>query len=638
MAFIFDLRTHHGTIVAVSSIERTLTHGTASGSPGLLPVIVLTGESLGQRALPFGFEPATGIVVTALDPATKQSIVLRVVQNAGETVSLQSLTTNRFLSAVPGGMLETNRLVISEWERFTLVSRDDTSSPPHPRLSRFVAAAARALDQDKSWRQVIEGMLEEQDVGASVLVDAVWPLLTLLEFDELARSLAGNEALTNKLTTLFGDDFWATKAVPALVHWTTQNRGVPKRQRPVSLLRRWFPGSTRPKPTASPGQVDAPREIGPELDHLAIDGFDGKLASFAHACNASLRLSVPSVRELAIVATARSEGVYLLEWIAYHRAIGVENFFLYSNNNDDGSDELLGALHDNGIIHWTRSSLAAGTSAQNKAYGHALNVLSPVLDYRWALFIDVDEFFVFDPLRYCDLRSFARFHELRQTDAVGVNWVMVGSSGQSQWNEQPLTRRNLHLEPGVNPHIKVMLSPRHFINAHPHFPFAEARRDYSFRLADGSRHDHRLQPVESYHARAFADRPSDDDASIYHYYYKSVEEFLWKSSRNRGDYPMSHGITFQSLDAGAATFFLQQHTTTEYRQNDRIAQCAVGLEQEMERLRNLPGVRLAETEVRFQYIRRIRDVKEQFLKSERLVELGDLGSQLRGLVLAIERS
>ena len=323
-----------------------------------------------------------------------------------------------------------------------------------------------------------------------------------------------------------------------------------------------------------------------------------------------------------------------MEWIAHHRLLGVEAIFLYTNDNDDGSDSLLAALHTAGVIQWTRSELVSGTSAQNKAYGHALNVNLDLLEHRWALFIDLDEFLVLNPDRYARLADFAHFHELRETDAVGINWVMVGSSGQNRWSNTPLTRRNTHLLNEPNAHIKVMMRPRRFIQAHPHFPFADRRRSYTFRLANGALHEHRKQPPGSYHARAFTDEPSSADACLYHYNFKSVEEFAWKVSRNRGDFPMSHAINFEALDHVAVGSFMAQHHSADVTENDRLIRSVPGLENELDRLRSLPGVAEAERFVIARFGQRLDLVKAKLLADPKLGHLGSAGEGMRTLLQA----
>ena len=54
---------------------------------------------------------------------------------------------------------------------------------------------------------------------------------------------------------------------------------------------------------------------------------------------------------LAIAAPVRGEAPYLLEWIAYHRVLGVKLFLLGDNaESDDPTSALLQALHQRKII------------------------------------------------------------------------------------------------------------------------------------------------------------------------------------------------------------------------------------------------------------------------------------------------
>ena len=48
--------------------------------------------------------------------------------------------------------------------------------------------------------------------------------------------------------------------------------------------------------------------------------------------------------KITLVTTMRNEGPYLLEWIAHHRAAGVSDFLIYTNDCDDGTDALLDVL------------------------------------------------------------------------------------------------------------------------------------------------------------------------------------------------------------------------------------------------------------------------------------------------------
>ena len=46
----------------------------------------------------------------------------------------------------------------------------------------------------------------------------------------------------------------------------------------------------------------------------------------------------------------KNEGPFILEWIAYHLAIGVDDFLIYTNDCTDGTDEFLDILQDRGLV------------------------------------------------------------------------------------------------------------------------------------------------------------------------------------------------------------------------------------------------------------------------------------------------
>jgi len=51
-----------------------------------------------------------------------------------------------------------------------------------------------------------------------------------------------------------------------------------------------------------------------------------------------------------IVTTMKNEGPFILEWLAYHRAIGFDDFLVYTNDCTDGTDTMLQMLERKGIV------------------------------------------------------------------------------------------------------------------------------------------------------------------------------------------------------------------------------------------------------------------------------------------------
>ena len=97
--------------------------------------------------------------------------------------------------------------------------------------------------------------------------------------------------------------------------------------------------------------------------------------------------------EVTIVTCMKNEGPFILEWLAYHRSIGVGNFIVFSNDCADGTDKLLDRLDELGLVtHLPNPAIAAGSTyfqplALKFSEGMPLMKRS---DY--VMCIDVDEF------------------------------------------------------------------------------------------------------------------------------------------------------------------------------------------------------------------------------------------------------
>jgi len=58
---------------------------------------------------------------------------------------------------------------------------------------------------------------------------------------------------------------------------------------------------------------------------------------------------------VTVVLTVRNEGAFLLEWLAHHRACGVTDFLVFSNDCDDGTDAMLDRLDALGWLTHVRN-------------------------------------------------------------------------------------------------------------------------------------------------------------------------------------------------------------------------------------------------------------------------------------------
>jgi hypothetical protein len=115
---------------------------------------------------------------------------------------------------------------------------------------------------------------------------------------------------------------------------------------------------------------------------------------FVKALNlATMACIEPSV-PCALVASVRNEGPFLIEWLAYNRALGIKDIYIYTNDNTDGSSELLKRLAEHGVIKLILNETSLTVNPQVKAYEHSLLLLPELRKFEWVLYLDADEFFI----------------------------------------------------------------------------------------------------------------------------------------------------------------------------------------------------------------------------------------------------
>lgn len=181
-------------------------------------------------------------------------------------------------------------------------------------------------------------------------------------------------------------------------------------------------------------------DLGDEFDFLANDLKDYSLTK---ALNLSAMNTVRAKKDCVAVLTARNEGPFLLEWIAFHKAVGFDAIVVYTNDNDDGSTELLQLLAANNEISLFRNVLGGGTSAQIKAYEHSHLLNIHLRDYKWHMYLDADEFLLIDSKYNYNIGNLLRAAEQMDDSiaSISFNWFWMASHGARRYQPEPLTER-----------------------------------------------------------------------------------------------------------------------------------------------------------------------------------------------------
>jgi hypothetical protein len=148
----------------------------------------------------------------------------------------------------------------------------------------------------------------------------------------------------------------------------------------------------------------------------------------------------------------KNEGPYILEWIAHHRAIGVDRFLIYTNGCEDGTDAILQRLDAMGVVEHRTNDDWRGKSPQQFALNRAMEEPA-VQDAPWVLHIDVDEFV---NVRTGD-GTLAALHAALPpgTTAVALTWRLFGHSGVTALADLPVMAQFTHAAPRhcPKPHI-----------------------------------------------------------------------------------------------------------------------------------------------------------------------------------------
>lgn len=519
---------------------------------------------------------------------------VRVQWNAGRTsAALLHPYTGAYVAAPPAapgrdrGDLTAHQLERSGHERFLI----GPVSGPVPDLAAMLALLDRFAAAPLTGPAILA--LLEQGIGpdAAAAFSAYARLLPLDQLTWLAEALLRSGPARASLAAAFPGDLWATEALPRLAWWNSARMPAARMEVPAT-------------------QTD-----------LSVAGQDGIHVSFPHLCSSLARRSVAPRKIVAVLATARNEGPYLLEWIAHYRSIGVEHFFIYSNDNTDGSEALLNALAQAGVITWISNPVPPGRVAQFQAYGHAFGVLPQILDYRWTLVVDLDELLFFDQSRFASLPDYLAWQEGRPVDAIAFNWVVFGSSGEARWRDAPMVERFGHRMPYTDHHVKVAVRSGLPMHAHPHRAVFDPRQAVVIRGAAGDVHLHTGDP-------SLSAQPEESTVWVNHYFFKSAEEFIWKVSRNRGDQPVRARATEMDLDLQFAEMFLQQHTSAAMLPDTRLLTNADARNYEIGKLLSLPNVFQAIQATKFIFGEQIATIREVLRADARFRVEGSIRNSL----------
>jgi hypothetical protein len=245
---------------------------------------------------------------------------------------------------------------------------------------------------------------------------------------------------------------------------------------------------------------------------------------------------------ISLVACSRWEELDIAEWVAYHKSIGIDHIYLYSNDDDPNIQfkrvlpYLLGCDPFITYLYWPH------VGQQLDMYLHFLENFKT--ETKWASFLDIDEFIVIKSQN--DIQQLLAEYDTR-ADAIYLNWVNFGNNGRKTRDEESilLTRTRRAAKPSITTKTifrtervtaasarlglcETNLPFTHFWNKYPFENFVEINvlgedmQDY----AD----EYPRRALEIVSRPAFADECLNK-AYVAHFIFKAEEDFVRRVKR-----------------------------------------------------------------------------------------------------------
>lgn len=307
-----------------------------------------------------------------------------------------------------------------------------------------------------------------------------------------------------------------------------------------------------------------------------------------------------------LFTSVKNEAPFLLEWVAYHRAIGFDQIIIVSNDSDDGTTEFLEALAAHNIVHHIYHTLGPDDRPQGKAalLGNDSELLD---DGDWVIWLDADEFL---NIHVGGGRVEDLVAAIGGAQGMLIPWRVFGDSGHAEFPGSFISsdftgaaardfKENFHIKvfyrfkkgstklshcihrPGLSP--KAGYKNTDFLNAN-----AEViDEDYAI-------HDKWLSGQEN---QGNFNVPEIDYcwqlAQINHYMVRTPEHFALKRSRGRGFARRVNGKTAGGIRYSSNFYQKNNRNEEEDRSILRFQQAT---RQEEKQLLRLPGVAKAQRE------------------------------------------
>ncbi|MBT8154063.1 glycosyltransferase family 2 protein [Epibacterium ulvae] len=241
---------------------------------------------------------------------------------------------------------------------------------------------------------------------------------------------------------------------------------------------------------------------------------------------------------ITAVTCVKNEGPFLLEWIAFNRLLGVTDFLFYSNDCSDGTDHLLDALAQRGLVQHLPNP-AEGRNYQMEALKDSRHQ-DVVTDADWVWIADVDEFL---NIHVGDHTIPALIEACEDPAAISLTFQFFANAGIETYSDRPVIAQFSHSH---NPDIwcgetaievKTLVRqdfPLQYYGAHRPFLRKGLPKEQRPAWTDGSGQQVQFRFLTAANSRRIRKFPAKDArafATLNHYALRSLDSYLVKNDR-----------------------------------------------------------------------------------------------------------
>lgn len=231
-----------------------------------------------------------------------------------------------------------------------------------------------------------------------------------------------------------------------------------------------------------------------------------------------------------LVATAKNEGPFILEWVAHHMEVGFTDIVIYQNDSDDLTQDILTALQKLGAIRYFDNSAAARGTHQVRAYIRASRLKS-YAEADFAMALDLDEFLV---IKTGNGRLEDFVAASPPFDVAQINWRLFGNSGKRLQSFRMQTERFTMADYVMADDerfnaYKCLFRPKYFERPGVHRPNpCEGVDEDALRVVNGSGLVPGQYQIKNYNS---TDPGGQSLAQINHYIVRDLDTFMVKTRR-----------------------------------------------------------------------------------------------------------